>query len=329
MSGQARPAVLVTGGAGYIGSHTAKALKQAGFLPVTLDNLSRGHRDAAAFGPFVGADAGDEASVRSAIREWDAQAVLHFAAFAYVDESVRNPGLYFRNNVAEMERLLSAATAEGIGKFVFSSSCTVYGLPDRAPVDEEFPLRALSPYGETKLIGERMLHWFGGATGLKHVALRYFNASGADPEGELGERHEPETHLIPNVIRAALGTGPALKVFGTDYATPDGTAIRDYVHVSDLADAHVKAVQYLLDGGESIAANLGSEIGHSVLSVIGEVARLTGRDVPHTLEPRRPGDAESLFASAARAKSVLGWTPSRSDLTTICRTAVDWEMRQR
>src|SRR5579862_8462043 len=263
MSASTQPTVLVTGGAGYVGSHTAKALVEAGYLPVTVDNLCRGHRDAVRFGPLVECSVGDEIRVRAAIRQYRPVCVLHFAAFAYVDESVREPGRYFRNNVCEMEALIGSTLAEGVDKVVFSSSCATYGTVERSPISEDTPQVPVSPYGETKLMGERILHWFGGV-GLRHVALRYFNASGADPDGQLGERHEPETHLIPNVIRAAVGSGPALNVFGTDYDTPDGTAIRDYVHVSDLADAHVRSVKYLEGGGTSLAANLGSGVGHSV-----------------------------------------------------------------
>lgn len=317
--------MLVTGGAGYIGSHTAKALKNRGFVPVTLDNLSRGNRDAVKFGPLVECDIADEAAVQGALRNYKIACILHFAAFAYVNESVQHPERYIRNNVSGMERLMTIAAAEGIDKFVFSSSCATYGNPESLPLTEDTPQRPVSPYGETKLIGEYMLRWAQAAHGMRHVALRYFNASGADLDGELGERHDPETHLIPNIVRAALGRSPQLNVFGSDFETRDGTAVRDYVHVCDLADAHVASVEYLLNGGDSVALNLGSGVGFTVLEVIREVERQSGRTVPFEFHPRRDGDAEQLYASNEKAQSVLGWRPKCSDLATICRTALAFE----
>ncbi len=318
--------VLVTGGAGYIGSHTAKALKAAGTMPVVLDNLSRNNDDAVKFGPFIQADIADDATVRKAMRDWKVQAVLHFAGYIAVGESVRDPELYVRNNISGMERLISSCNAEGVKKFVFSSSAAVYGYPEHLPMTEETPKSPVSPYGATKLIGEQMLGWAEAAHGMKFAALRYFNAAGADPEGGLGERHDPETHLIPNIIRAALGKIPALMVFGDDYNTTDGTALRDYVHVSDLADAHVLALNHLLSGGDSVALNLGSGHGFTVLEVISAVERATGRTVPYEMHPRRSGDAAALYASKSKAKSILGWDPKLSDLAAICRTAYEFEV---
>ncbi|MCS7068360.1 MAG: UDP-glucose 4-epimerase GalE [Meiothermus sp.] len=313
--------VLVVGGAGYIGSHTAKTLKKAGHNPVVLDNLSTGHRWAVRWGPLVEADLADKKAVLQAMRDHRIEAVIHFAANAYVGESMQNPAKYFRNNVANMLNLLEAQHESGIQYMVFSSSCTTYGIPERVPISEDFPQSAISPYGESKLMGEKMLKWFGECYGLGWVALRYFNASGADPEGEIGEVHDPETHLIPLVIDAALGKRPPVKIFGTDYPTPDGTAIRDYIHVMDLADAHVRALQYLLEGGESTAFNLGTGHGHSVLEVINTVERVGGRKVPAEAAPRRAGDPPALVADPTKARRVLGWEARNPSLHQIVETA--------
>ena len=252
---------------------------------------------------------------------------MHFAAYAYVGESVGEPATYYRNNVGGTLALLEAMRRTGTGAIVFSSTCAVYGSPERLPIDEATPKLPLNPYGETKLAVERALHWYAGAYGLRFAALRYFNAAGADPEGEIGEDHDPETHLIPRVLRAALGTGEPVEVYGSDYPTADGTAIRDYIHVADLGDAHVRALGYLGAGGENGAMNLGTGEGCSVRQVIAAVERIAGRAVPFREAARRPGDPPELVADPALARARLGWEPRHSDLDTIIRTALDWERR--
>ena len=321
--------ILVTGGAGYVGSHACKALASGGFRPVVYDNLSRGHEVAVRWGPFVKGDLHDGAKLVAALREHRISAVLHFAAFAYVGESVTDPGLYYQNNVGGTLSLLAAMREAEVGTIVFSSTCAVYGVPEALPIGESTPKAPLNPYGDTKLAIERALHWYGGAYGLRHMALRYFNAAGADPEGEIGEDHEPETHLIPLVLRAALGTGQPVAIFGTDYPTPDGTAIRDYVHVSDLADAHVRALAHLAAGGDSGALNLGTGQGCSVREVIAAVERIGGRAVLRREAPRRPGDPPELVADPPASAARLGWRPRHSDLDTIIATALAWETRRR
>src|SRR5438309_7292072 len=260
--------ILVTGGAGYVGSHACKALAGAGYRPVVYDNLSRGHRAAVRWGPLVEGDLHDRARLAAALREHGIGAVMHFAAFAYVGESVTEPAIYYRNNVGGTLALLAAMREAAVGTIVFSSTCAVYGIPDRLPIGETTAKVPLNAYGETKLAMERALHWYAGAYGLRFAALRYFNAAGADPEGEIGEDHDPETHLIPRVLRAALGTGEPVEVYGSDYSTADGPAIRDYSYVADLADAHVRALGYLAAGGDSGAFNLGTGEGCSVRQVI-------------------------------------------------------------
>jgi UDP-arabinose 4-epimerase len=319
-----KPTVLVTGGAGFIGSHTCKALRQNGFLPVTLDNLSTGHESAVRFGPLVKADVRDAIAVAAAIKAHDVQAVLHFAASAYVGESMRNPALYYTNNVGGMLGLLEGCQKAGVSQIVFSSSCATYGTPDRLPISETTPQSPINPYGRTKLICEQMLQDYASASGLRYAALRYFNAAGADPDGELGERHDPETHLIPLALMAASGRGPVLSVFGTDYPTPDGTCVRDYIHVADLARAHVLALTHLLAGQPSIAVNLGTGHGISILSIIAEIQRLTGRPVPVFHAPRRDGDPAALVANPQKALDVLGFQTERSDLVTLLRDAAPW-----
>ena len=323
----AQRAVLVTGGAGYIGAHTCKALALAGYFPVTLDNLVHGRKQAVRWGPLVEADIRDRARVRQTIDQYRIDAVLHFAGFAYVGESMRDPGKYFDNNVAASLALLEAVRASGIAHFVFSSSCATYGIPLSVPIGEDQAQQPINPYGESKLMMERALHWYGLAHGMGTVALRYFNAAGADPDGEIGEDHDPETHLIPLAIGAALGSRPPLEVFGTDYPTPDGTAVRDYVHVSDLAQAHVRALEYLYAGGASRAFNLGTGRGHSVREVVAAVERVAGRAVARREAPRRPGDPASLVAAPGSARELLAWTPLRSDLETIITTAWRWHTR--
>lgn len=319
-----RPAVLVTGGAGYIGSHTCKVLAEAGYLPVSYDNLVYGHRWAVKWGPLVEGDLGDGRLLRSVLREYEIEAVMHFAAYAYVGESVADPRKYFLNNVSNALGLLDALLDTGVRKIVFSSTCATYGTPETLPIKEDHPLRPVNPYGESKLFVERALHWYGEAYGLRWMALRYFNAAGADPAGEIGEEHCPETHLVPIVIQASLGRLPWVEVFGTDYPTGDGTAIRDYIHVMDLADAHVLALRHVLEGGESMAINLGTGRGHSVKEVIREVERVGGRAVPTREAPRRPGDPAVLVADPSRASQVLGWRPRYADMETIVVDALRW-----
>jgi UDP-glucose-4-epimerase GalE len=316
-------AVLVTGGAGYIGSHAAKGLQRAGYRVVVFDNLVAGHRAAAQFGELIEGDIGDTAAVRAALTRHDIFAVMHFAAFLDVGESVREPAKYYRNNVGGALSVLEAMAAESVTHFVFSSTCATYGEPIETPIAETHPQHPINSYGESKLAVERALPHFATAHGLRWAALRYFNASGADPDGEIGEDHSPEIHLIPRAIEAATG-GRGLMVFGDDYPTPDGTCLRDYIHVTDLADAHVKALESIAGGGPSTAYNLGTGQPHSVREVIDTVARVVGREVPWTLAPRRPGDPAALYAAAGKARAELHWTPKLGDLETIVRTAWDW-----
>jgi UDP-arabinose 4-epimerase len=324
MARMPKRAVLVTGGAGYIGSQTCKALARVGLLPVVLDNLSHGHRAAVRWGPLVEGDIRDRGLVERAIREYHVDAVIHLAGNAYVGESMRDPGKYFSNNAAGSFSLLEAAQACGVGRVVFSSSCATYGVPESLPIDDAHAQRPINPYGESKLFVERALHWYHVAHGLRSISLRYFNAAGADLDGELGEEHDPETHLIPLAIGAALGTRPPLQIYGTDYRTPDGTAVRDYVHVADLADAHVRALEYLDAGGASTALNLGTGFGHSVREVVAAVERVARRALPHCEAARRPGDPATLVAAAGRSKDLLGWAPRHSGLETIIATAWRW-----
>jgi UDP-arabinose 4-epimerase len=319
--------ILVTGGAGYVGSHACKALAAAGCRPVVYDSLARGHRGAVKWGPLIEGDLHDRDRLVAALRAYRVEAVMHFAAFAYVGESVTCPEVYYRNNVGGTLSLLDAMREAGVGRIVFSSTCAVYGVPETLPIRETTSKAPLNPYGDTKLAVERALHWYGAAHGLRYAALRYFNAAGADADGDIGENHDPETHLIPLVLRAALGSGDKLQIFGTDYPTRDGTAIRDYIHVTDLADAHVRALDRLAGGGESMELNLGTGSGHSVREVIAAVERVTGRTVPRHEAPRRPGDPPELVADAGLAWSLLDWRPTHSDLDTIVRTALAWETR--
>ena len=316
--------VLVTGGAGYIGSHCCKALAAAGCQPVVIDNLSRGHADAVRWGPLVVGDLRDRALVARTLVEHRIEAVIHFAALAYVGESVLEPQLYYDNNLGGMIGLLGAMQDAGVSQIVFSSSCATYGTPASLPIAEDCPQAPINPYGRTKLVCEWMLRDAGVATGLRHVALRYFNAAGADPGGEAGERHDPETHLIPLTLLATAGQGGPLRIFGTDYPTPDGTCIRDYIHVADLARAHVLALGYLAGGGESVALNLGTGRGSSVQEVVAAVERVTGRRVPVRHEPRRAGDPAELTADPARAEAVLGFRAEYRDLDRIVADAAPW-----
>ncbi len=319
-----RESVLVAGGAGYIGSHAAKRLAERGYHPVVLDNLSRGHRWAARWGTFVEADLGDRDAVKRVLLEHRIRAVMHFAAYAYVGESVRFPAAYYRNNVANTLTLLEAMVEVESDLFIFSSTCATYGEPERVPISEDHPQNPINPYGRTKLVVERMLADFGTAYGVRHVNLRYFNAAGADPDGDLGEAHDPETHLIPLVLEVAQGDRPHIAIFGTDYPTPDGTCVRDYIHVADLADAHVLALEHLLGGGESRSYNLGNGQGYSVREVIEGVGRLTGRPIPVLEARRRPGDPAVLVGSSDRIRTELGWAPRYTALDAILETAWRW-----
>lgn len=320
--------VLVTGAAGYIGSHVCKALTRAGFEAVGLDNMEHPGMSRLPWGPLEVADTRDRPAVEAILRKYSVAGVIHLAGRAYVGESVAAPELYYHNNVTGGLALLSALRAAEVGRLVFSSSCATYGMAGPEAITEDRPQLPVSPYGASKHMVERMLADFDAAYGLRHASLRYFNAAGADPDGETGECHDPETHAVPLAIQTALGRRPVFEVFGTDYPTPDGTAIRDYVHVSDLADAHVRAMHYLLDGGASVALNLGTGRGHSVLEVVGTVERVTERAVALQMSPRRPGDAPVLVADPRRAAQVLGWRPGFTDLAEIVRTAASWELKR-
>jgi UDP-glucose-4-epimerase GalE len=317
------PGVLVTGGAGYIGSHACKALNRAGYRVVVLDNLSAGHREAVRYGELVEGDTGDVDLVRRALREYRLSAVMHFAALLDVGESVQQPLRYYRNNVTGTLSVLEAMAAESVKAFVFSSTCATYGEPVETPIPESHPQRPINPYGQTKLAVEQALPHIERTVGLRWTALRYFNAAGADPDGEIGEDHAPEIHLIPRALAAAQG-GPPLQIFGDDYPTPDGTCLRDYIHVSDLAEAHVRALERLVSNGASSAYNLGTGQPHSVKDVIETVQRVVGQKVPWNLAPRRAGDPAVLYAAPQKARSALGWTPKLPELATIVRTAWEW-----
>jgi UDP-arabinose 4-epimerase len=317
--------VLVTGGAGYIGSHTCKALAERGYQPVVYDNLSRGHRWAVQWGPLETGDIRDPGRLEEVMRACRPLAILHFAALAYVGESVQDPEKYYHNNVAGSLTLLQSARRSGIEAFILSSTCAAYGIPEKTPIAEDHPLRPINPYGHSKRMVEQFLVDYEAAYGLRWVALRYFNAAGADLALQIGERHDPETHLIPLVLQAAGGQRSGIIVHGNDYPTPDGTCIRDYIHVSDLAQAHVLALEHLLRGGRPTAINLGTGQGHSVEQIIRQAERVTGHSVDTHYGPRRQGDPPILIARADMARQVLGWQPRHSDLTTILRSAWNWE----
>jgi len=319
--------ILVTGGAGYVGSHACKALAAAGHTPVVYDNLSRGHREFARWGPLEVGDLGEAAKLDAVFARHRIDAVMHFAALAYVGESVEQPALYYRNNVGGTLELLEAMRRAGVGLMVFSSTCATYGVPERMPITEDLPQQPINPYGATKLMIERVLRDYEPAYGLRSVALRYFNAAGCDPGGEVGEDHEPETHLIPRVLMAADGMLPRIDVFGTDYPTPDGTCLRDYIHVADLADGHVRALDYLQRGGASSAINLGTGRAFSVREVIAAAERVTGRRIPVHEGPRRAGDPPVLVADATRARTLLGFAPRYSEIEPIVETAWRWHKR--
>ena len=316
--------VLVTGGAGYVGSQTSKALAADGYRPVVFDNLSTGHRELVRWGPLIVGDLCDPAALERLFSEYRFSAILHFAALSDVGESVREPARYWRNNLLGALNLLNAARGHGCVPIVFSSSCAIYGEPGRLPIREDVSTSPVSPYGRTKLAVEQALADHGTAYGLRSVCLRYFNAAGCDPDGETGESHDPETHLVPRAVMAALGLIPELAIYGDDYPTADGTAVRDYVHVCDLADAHVAALAHLEAGGDSLVVNLGTGTGFSVREILEAVERVTGRPVPHHTIARRPGDAAILVADASRARTCLGFTPRHSGLDQIVRTAHRW-----
>lgn len=316
-------AILVTGGAGYIGSHTCLALAQAGFVPVAYDNLSTGHAEFARFGPLEIGEIGDVERVTAVLEAYRPVAIVHFAAASEVGRSVREPLAYYRNNVAGTLGLLGAAERVGVSRIVFSSTCATYGTADEAPIRESHRQAPVNPYGRSKRMVEEILVDLGAANGLRSVILRYFNAAGADPEGRIGERHDPETHAVPLAIETMLGRREAFRIFGSDYPTPDGTCIRDFVHVCDLADAHLRAVRYLLEGGDSVAVNLGTGQGTSVAELVGAIERFAGRRMAVEKAERRPGDPPVLVADSTLAAKILGWSP-RHDLASIVETAYRW-----
>ena len=315
--------VLVTGGAGYIGSHTVRQLRKRGDDVVVLDNLEFGHRDAVADTPLVVGDIADQDLVADTISQYGVDSIVHFAAYKAAGESFENPGRYFINNVGGTAHLLEAAHRGGVSRFVFSSTCAVYGTPATTPVDEEAPINPESPYGESKALVERMLHWYDVSHRFRSVSLRYFNAAGAAMDGSLGEDWTASLNLVPLVMKALLGQVPAVRVFGTDYPTPDGTCIRDYIHVDDLADAHLKALDHLAGGGASTAINLGTGIGSSVREVLDAAEKASGRPVPADDAPRRPGDPVALWADNGRARHVLGWE-AKHGLEDIVTSAWNW-----
>lgn len=317
--------VLVTGGAGYVGSHACKALAAAGYRPVCYDNLHRGHRELVRWGPIEIGDVLDAGRLDEVFERHRPASVMHFAALAYVGESMSEPAAYFRNNVSGSLSLLEAMRRHGVDRLVFSSTCAVYGVPERVPVTESAPTTPINPYGSSKLMVETALQAYASACGLRSVSLRYFNAAGADPDGEIGERHEPETHLIPLVLQAAARVRPYVEIYGEDYDTPDGTCVRDYIHVSDIAAAHVRALDLLERREGATAVNLGSARGASVREIIRLAEQVTGRDIPTRSSPRRAGDPPRLVADAARAGRDLGWSPALSGLETIVRTAWNWQ----
>ena len=317
--------VLVIGGAGYIGSHTARVLRQAGHDVIIFDNLRTGYEILASGFELVKGDMLDAAALARVLPR--AEAVMHFAAHAYVGESVTNPRKYFHNNVEGGLSLLNAALEAGVKKIIFSSTCAVYGEPAKVPIEENIPRQPVNPYGVSKLFFEQALEAYDRAYGFRYASLRYFNAAGADESGEIGELHDPETHLIPLALAAAAGTRPELQVFGSDYPTPDGTCIRDYIHVNDLASAHVKALEYLVAGNGSVAVNLGTGTGASVREVISAVEKATGRRVPRKIVPRRPGDPPALVANPAKAQKLLNWKATRG-LDNIVGTAWNWMERR-
>ena len=321
--------ILIVGGAGYIGSQTAKVVAAAGLEPVVFDNLVYGHEWAVKWGPLVRGDLADRASLADVLKRHRVDAVIHFAAYAYVGESVTNPRKYYGNNVGGTMNLLDAMVDAGVRDIVFSSTCATYGEPQKVPIPEDHPQSPVNPYGETKLAVGKMLHWYAQAYGMRYAALRYFNAAGADPDGDVGEDHDPETHLIPLAIDAALGRRGGLEIYGTDYPTPDGTAIRDYIHVVDLAEAHVRALARLREGVPALRLNLGTGSGHSVRAVVAAVGKVAGRPVPFREVGRRAGDPPALVADNRVAAEALGWKPRFADLDVIVEHAFRWASRSK
>jgi UDP-glucose-4-epimerase GalE len=313
--------VLVTGGAGYIGAHACKALARAGYTPITYDNMVYGHAAAVKWGPLEEGDISDFARLKAVMQKYNPKAVMHFAAYAYVGESVEKPSKYYRNNVVGTLTLLESMRSCGIDKIIFSSTCATYGMPKQIPIVEDHPQDPINPYGRTKLMIEWILKDFAAAYDMRYVSLRYFNAAGADPDSEIGEDHDPETHLIPLVIDVATGKRDHLEIFGTDYDTPDGTCIRDYIHVTDLAEAHLLALKYLLDGGQSNVFNLGNGNGFSVREVIATALRITGCDIACVESDRRPGDPPVLIGSSDMIQKKLRWRPMFQSLDSILETA--------
>lgn len=321
--------ILITGGAGYIGSHCARYLwEERDDAIVILDNLSTGHRALTLGAEFALGDTRDLDFVVDTLRRYKVTAVMHFAASAYVGESVQHPGKYYHNNVMGTWTLLEAMRAVGVKDFIFSSTCATYGNPQYMPLDENHPQNPINPYGQTKLVVEKMLADYGPAYDLRSVCLRYFNAAGADPQGRIGEAHDPETHLIPLVLQAIKGDRPHITVFGEDYDTPDGTCIRDYIHIDDIAQAHVLALDYLRKGGQSDAFNIGTETGFSVKEVIATCEQVTGKQCPIEMGQRRPGDPAKLVAKADKIKSTLGWEAKYKELATTVETAWRWEQQK-
>lgn len=328
---EVKPTILVAGGAGYIGSHAVLALQQAGYKVIVLDNLVYGHRDVVETVlqvELIEGDLNDRALLDQLFAQHEIAAVMHFAAYAYVGESVTEPAKYYRNNVVATLTLLEAMVAANVKTFVFSSTCATYGMPKTVPIPEDHPQAPINPYGATKLMVERILADFDVAYGLKSVCFRYFNAAGADPQQRLGEDHIPETHLIPLVLQAALGKRESISVFGTDYPTPDGTCVRDYIHVTDLATAHVLGLEYLLKGGNSEAFNLGNGSGFSVKQVIDAAREVTGREIKVVELERRPGDPPALIGSSEKARTMIGWEPQYTDLREIISHAWNWHQKR-
>lgn len=323
-----KPAILVVGGAGYIGSHMVLHLLEAGYPVVTLDNLSRGHRELLPGGEFVEGDMGDPGLLGDIFTRHDVSAVMHFAAHSQVGESVQLPLDYYQNNVSNTVTLLQAMQHAGVRHFIFSSTAAVYGEPERTPIDEDHPHNPTNPYGATKLAVERMLADTGQANGMTWCALRYFNAAGAHASGRLGERHQPETHLIPLVLQVATGERDSIRIFGDDYPTPDGTCLRDYIHVSDLASAHLLALEHLLNGGDSVTYNLGNSVGYSVRQIIETTRQITGHDIPAIVESRRAGDPAVLVADSSRIRRDFGWQPAYENIDDIIASAWAWHQRE-
>ena len=321
--------VLITGGAGYIGSHVVKALGEKGYEVLTIDNLSKGHEEAVLYGEVRRIDLSDREGIRDVLRDFKPEAVMHFAAFIEVGESVLYPLKYYKNNTVNSLILLEEMIYAGINRFIFSSTAAVYGNPVSVPISESESIKPINPYGQSKAFVEKILEDFSRSYGLRYVSLRYFNAAGAEPEGKIGESHNPETHLIPLVLKTAKGEREHIKIFGTDYETPDGTCIRDYIHVDDLSKAHILALEYLLSGGKSEVFNCGYGHGYSVREIIDTARRVTGVDFPVVESERRPGDPAVLVADSTKLQQTLGWIPEFDDIEYIIRTAWNWELNRR